>query len=148
MSNFISNPVICPEVYYDPRLVRSLHISFSISQRPTLITDTYQNALSCVFSSRDTRILHPHPDFFICFEPLLQHSIYFPNYVATQLLRNCFSTYFGSQVSDSVYGDVLIFGSYNYKEKCHDEEHHSVPYQIVEEVTKLYEKAVTYVKVI
>lgn len=144
----ITHPLVTPELYYNPSLVKSLHISFSIDHSPVVITDTYENSLNTVFSSRKTQIIHPHPDIFICFEPLLQHSIYFPNYVATQFIRNCFATYFGVQVSDSIYGDVLIFGSYNHKEKYHDELYHSVPYSVVEQVTKLYENSSKYIKVL
>lgn len=144
--NNIPHPIISPESYDSSGKIKSLHISSSINNLPSVLHDTYENAISYVFSSDKIKILHPHPDFLICFDPLLQYSIYHANYVATQLLRHSFSTYFGATVTDAVYGDILIFGSYNYKTQLHDEDFHSVPYHIVEQVTKIYENSRQYSK--
>jgi hypothetical protein len=140
------HPIISPELYDSSGKIKSLHISPSINRTPTVIHDTYENAISYVFSTNEIKIIHPHPDFLICFDPLLQYSIFYANHVATQLLRHSFSTYFGATVTDAVYGDVLIFGSYNYKTSMHDEHFHSIPYHIVEQVTKIYENSSEYIK--
>ena len=142
----LPHPIISPESYDSSGKIKSLHISPSIKYVPNVIHDTYQNALSYVFPSEKIKIIHPHPDFLICFDPLLQYSIFYANHVATQLLRYSFSTYFGATVTDAVYGDVLIFGSYNYKAQMHDDNFHSVPYHIVEQVTKIYENSRQYSK--
>lgn len=139
-----SHPIISPESYDSSGKIKSLHISPSTKQIPSVIHDTYDNAISYVFSSDKIKILHPHPDFLICFDPLLQYSIFYANHVATQLLRHSFSTYFGATVADAVYGDVLVFGSYNYKTQFHDDGFHSVPYHVVEQVTRIYENSRQY----
>jgi len=136
--------MISPEFYDNSGKVKSLHISPLINQTPSIMYDTYDNAISYVFSSSKVQILHPHPDFLICFDPLLQYSFRYSNYVATQLLRYSFSTYFGATVNDAVYGDILIFGSFNYKTQFHDNYFHSVPYHIVEQVTRIYENSAKY----
>jgi hypothetical protein len=135
------HPKITPEYYkalptHNP-LVKALYISCDNSYEPYAITDTPDNIIQLVFQDKQVRILNPNPYYHIYFSSLQQTKIKKFNYTASTLLRASYLTSLGIVTTDAIYGDVLIFGSYNYKLHLIDEEDHSVPYEIVEQVLRI-----------
>lgn len=133
------DPLIAPEYFFPKTIVRSLYIPYRISISPAVITDTVDNILSYVFQDKSVKVMYPHPYYHVCFDPDYQMLSTSANIVATTLLRQSFTMYLGYTVTDAIYGDVLLFGSYNYRSSVHDTESHSIPYEITEQATRIYE---------
>lgn len=140
----VCSPITTPEYYTDtvpsvPRSIQGLYIPADLNIPPQMINKPIKEALPLVFKDSDHTAL---PIFDVChmyFDPHLQYGFYFPNVIATQLFRSYFLQSHGSKLIDVVYGDVLFYGSYNYTTKIIDNKNHSVPYEIVEQVVRLYE---------
>jgi hypothetical protein len=135
------HPKITPEYYkalptHDP-LVKALYISCDNSYEPYAITDTPDNIIKLVFQDKQVRVLNPNPYYHLYFNSSEQTKINKFNFTASTLLRASYLTSLGIVTTDAIYGDVLIFGSYNYKLHLIDEEDHSVPYEIVEQVLRI-----------
>lgn len=133
------DPLVAPDYYFPKTIVRALYVPYKISISPAVITDTVDNILSYVFEDRSVKVMYPHPYYHVCFDSQYQLLSTSANIVATTLLRQSFCMHLGHTVTDAVYGDVVFFGSYNYKDAQHDTESHSISYEITEQATRIYE---------
>lgn len=136
-----THPYISPEAFkthlYEPGVVRALYISHQYKYSSYIVTDKPDNLLSSVFLGDSYDLLYPDIYYHVCYSVLTQSMTNKPNYVATTLIRNSYLTSTGVAVADAIYGDVLVFGSYNYEKRTFDDQHYSVPYEIVEQVFRI-----------
>jgi hypothetical protein len=135
------HPKITPEYYkalpsHKP-FVKSLYIPCSNDYVPYAITDSPDNIIELIFQDKQLRVLNPNPYYHVYFSSFEQSKTNKYNFIASHLLRNSYLTSLGIVTTDAIYGDVLIFGSYHYKLNKIDEEDHSVPYEIVEQVLRI-----------
>lgn len=134
---FSLHPLTNPEVYSKSSVVRSLYIPHSLDYSPYIITDPPSEIINLVFpDSYD--IFHPHISFHVIYSSLDTIQAKKHNYVATQLVRYHFLTTLGKHTLDSIYGDVLLFGSFNFSKLTFDNQHYSVPYEVIEQVERIY----------
>lgn len=134
---FSVHPLVTPELYTSTSVVRSLYVSHSLQYEPYIIADTFQNATSVIFND-PYEVFHPHISFHILYSPLENLKYRNHNYVATQFVRQHFMTSVGKHTMDSIYGDILIFGSFNFSKLSFDDTHSSVPYEVIEQVERIY----------
>ena len=132
---------ITPEYYkvlptHGP-LVRALYVSCDNEYEPYAITDTPSNIIHLVFQDKQVRVLNPNPYYHIYYSSSQQSQIKKFNFTVSTLLRSSYLTSLGIVTTDAIYGDVLIFGSYDYNLHTIDDEDHSVPYEIVEQVLRI-----------
>jgi hypothetical protein len=135
------HPKITPEYYralptHKP-FVKALYISCSDGYVPYAITDSPNNIIQLIFQDKQVRVLNPNPYYHVYFDYLEQSQISRFNFTASTLLRSSYLTSLGIVTTDAIYGDVLIFGSYDYNLHTIDEEDHSVPYEVVEQVLRI-----------
>jgi hypothetical protein len=150
ISKYINtHPYITPEGYqthlYEPGVVRALYLSSDYQYSPFIITDTPYNILSSIFLGEQYDDVYPDIHYHACYALHAQSLISKPNYIATTLIRNSYLLSTGITVTDAIYGDVVLFGSFNHRDNRFDEGHYSIPYEIVEQAfridnikTKLY----------
>lgn len=141
---FSYSPVTTPEYYTDTvptieRKIKGLHIPSNIFQNISIIYEESFEAKNIVFQDIKPKVLDIYPIYHIYFDPYLQYSFKYPNIVATQLLRMYTCEHFGATTIDVIYGDVLLYGSYNYTKNYLDNTDNSIPYEIVERAARLYE---------
>lgn len=138
-----THPLISPEGFpshlYSQDIIRALYIPSDRYVTPYVITDKPDDIISMIFSSQEYGTLYPDLYYHVCYSYLDQFKVTSPNYIATTLIRNAYAIATGKTVVDAIYGDVLIFGSFNYKEELFDESHHSVPYEVVEQIFRIHE---------
>ena len=144
------HPTITPEYFNPTRLseptVKSLYISHDDTHDPYVVSETPDNILQLVFQGAEVKYLNPNPHYHVCFASDQQPLIQRPNYIATHLVRLAYLTNHGFTATDAMYGDVLIFGSYNFSKKIIDNQSHSVPYEVVEQVLRINEIRSKYKK--
>lgn len=144
LSKYINtHPYITPEGYsthlYDPSVIRALYLSHDSTTIPFILTDTPEVILSTVFLNQTYDSVYPDLHYHVCYDLLSQTEITKPNYTATTLIRNSYLLSTGITVTDAIYGDVVIFGSFNHKDNRFDTGHYSVPYEIVEQVFRIHD---------
>lgn len=137
------HPTITPE-YFNPTRssepsVKSLYISPDDNHYPYVVNEVPDTILQLVFQGQEVKYLNPNPYYHVCFASHQQEKIHQPNFIATHLVRLAYLTNYGIAATDAIYGDVLIFGSYNFSKKIIDNQSHSVPYEIVEQVLRINE---------
>ena len=135
------HPKITPEYYkalptHKP-LVKALYISCLEEYEPYAITDSPSNIMELIFQDKEVRVLNPNPYYHVYFNSFQQSTTNKFNFIASTLLRSSYLTSLGIVTTDALYGDILIFGSYNYNLHIIDDEDHSVPYEIVEQVLRI-----------
>ncbi len=139
----LTHPTLSPEAYsshaYAPDFVRALYVPALPSADPYIITEKPDNVLDLVFGSQDYSVLFPTLYYHVVYPLLHQLAAKSPNYIATMLIRAAYLAITGIAVVDAIYGDVVIFGSYNYKENDIDDSHYSVPYEVVEQVFRIHD---------
>lgn len=138
-----AHPYITPEGFtshlYPSGVVRALYIPHQKQYDPYIITDTAYNALLSVFPTLKVGSVYPDIHYHVCYAVDIQTLVVGQNFVATSLIRNSYLTTNGVPVADAIFGDVLIFGSYNHKQFKYDDGHYSIPYEIVEQVFRINE---------
>lgn len=144
------HPSITPEYFNVTRSsepnVKSLYISHDDNHDPYVVSETPDNILQLVFQGKEVKYLNPNPYYHVCFAVNQQPNVTHPNFIATHLVRLAYLTNYGIVATDAMYGDVLIFGSYNFTKKIIDNKSHSVPYEIVEQVLRINEIRSKYKK--
>lgn len=138
------HPVLTPEYYkkyplQPNNVVKGLYLSSQKGTSPQIITDTPANIISLFFPDLKPKCLFFKDMFHIYVDPYMQWSKHHVNYPITFFLRNCYRSNYGKESFDSISGDVLIFGSLNLVTNKIDAKDHSVPYNIVEEIIKIYD---------
>ena len=137
------HPTITPEYFNVTRssdpTVKSLYISSDDKHDPYVVNETSDNILQLVFQGREVKYLNPNPYYHVCFATDQQEKLNQPNFIATHLVRLAYLSSYGMLATDAMYGDVIIFGSYNFSKKIIDNKSHSVPYEVVEQVLRINE---------
>lgn len=142
LSKYINtHPYITPEGYsthlYDSGVVRALYISHDYEHSPFILTDKPESILSTIFLGEEYDSVYPDIHYHVCYNTTSQTKINKPNYTATTIIRNSYLLSTGITVTDAIYGDVVVFGSFNHKANRFDEGHYSIPYEIVEQVFRI-----------
>ena len=138
------NPFTAPECYnptedISQNKVRALFISSDKNISPLILTDYSSVILDTCFEDNEIRILNCLNNYHIFYEPYLQWSVSYSNYIATMLIRNDQIYLDGSLITDSISGNVIIFGSINPFTGVIDGKDYSVPYEIIEQASRVYE---------
>lgn len=116
-----------------------LYISHDTDFFPQVLTDPPQQVLSDLFKNSTYGLINSVNGYHTYYDKNLQWTIQHPNLIATALLRNDILTTTGLIPTDSIYGDVVIFGSYDYPNYGLEFGDYSVPYEVLEQVQRLYE---------
>lgn len=140
------HPIISPEYFYiTPQVfttnVKCLFVSYSKETSPQILTEDVENILN-LFLPNDPLPIYFHPHVVMYIDPYIQFSLSEDNYVATTYYRNYFALKIGSYPMDTIKGNVLFFGTTNLLTKKQDNNDHSVPYSVVEELLNIYETQV------
>lgn len=138
------NPFTAPECYnptedISHNKVRSLFISSDKSISPLILTDYSSVVLDTCFEDDEVKVLRCLNNYHIFYNPYLQWSVSSSNYIATMLVRNDQILLDGSLLTDSISGNVIIFGSINPITGVIDGNNYSVPYEIIEQASRIYE---------
>ena len=139
----ISHPLITPE-FFIPELtsthkVKSLAIYDNKSLSPDILYDKPINAIDHVIGSNNffnALILHPNYHMYINDYPSVSNLP--ANLLATQLYRMSLLSSLGITSYRIIYGPVILFGSVSAYTKQNDGEDYSVPYELIEQVIRLY----------
>lgn len=86
--------------------------------------------------------LHPYYHMYVDNISMVDHKNV--NLVATYLYRYSLSTLLGYKTTTFVCGDVLIFGSVNALTQDNHDIDYSVPYEVVEQVSRYYDQGVVH----
>lgn len=121
------------------RKVKSLYIP-SKSELPKILHDTPQNIKSqCFDSLSELHFVPLHPYYHMYVDSISQMESVNHNTVATYLFRYSLLTLLGFKSSQNVSGNAVIFGSVSSRDETNYEVDYSVPYEIVEQVSRLYD---------
>ena len=140
----ITTPLFTPECYFDHPLISEikvlgLHVPADPKSHPSIMFDYPPNVISEIFGDTHVKIIPLSYTEHAYFDPTLQYTIRNPNRVMTQFMRIVSQTHYGERMADSFYGDAVVFGSYNHKEKYLDNGDNSVPFEIIEQFMHIYE---------
>jgi len=141
-------PFTSPESYnpafdISTNKIRSLFLSSDKDMAPLILTDYFHLIIQSVFEDDQPVKLSCLNNYHIYYDPYLQWSPYFSNYIATTLIRQDQITLNGSLLTDSICGTVLVFGSINPFTGIIDNKSYSVPYEIIEQSSRIYESYAT-----
>lgn len=139
----IDHFTISPENYNSyqesERKVKSLFIP-SDSSSPKILYDTPESIKSqCFDSLSEVHFVPLHPYYHMYVDTISQMESMNHNVVATYLFRYSLLTFLGYKSSQNVIGKALLFGSVSTKDQTSHETDYSVPYEIVEQVSRLYD---------
>jgi hypothetical protein len=135
----LQHPLLTPERYpasphTHPSHVRALHIHQHRSTSPDVIYDTPETIKKNIFGGLTTRCLHFSAGFHMYILNAQGVLLLGENVLATHLMRHHYLLDFGFYFPDTIYGDVLIFGTSTVNRDF------SVPYPVVEQLIHLYAK--------
>jgi len=136
--------IVLPDRYKIPIPTKSnfslgLIIPANHSIHPYVISDPPSEVLSELFSPGPHESMYTLSGYHIYFDRDLQWTFRTPNKIATALLRNDMSCSLGKKFTDVLYGDAVLYSSYDYSSKSISQGDHTVPYELLEQVAKLYE---------
>jgi len=142
----IIHPEVTPEAYISrssdskSNYVKGVYIPSSISQYVKIIYADPQNVIKEYLHPAtviDCVPINPYCHMYVdMYSHLDQNSM---NIVATKLYRHSYVNIFGSPSKDIIHGPVLLYGSYSSLKKLKHLKDHSVPYEIVEQIFRLYQ---------
>lgn len=137
------NPFTCPEYYnfssdISSNKIKSLYISSDKDTPPLIIVDYYSSIIETIFKDVTPAFLNCLNNYRIYYNPYSQLLIDSSNYIATMLIRYDQILLNGLFLSDSISGDVVIFGSVNPSNGYIDNRNYSVPYELIEQSARLY----------
>jgi len=137
-------PFTSPELYnpspdISENKIRSLFLSSDKNLTPLILTDYFNLIIESVFEDTEPAKLSCLNNYHIYYDPYLQWSSRFSNYIATTLIRQDQIAINGSLLTDSISGSVVIFGSINPSTHLIDQKSYSVPYEIIEQSLRIYE---------
>lgn len=139
----ILHPLISPE-YYDNlpiniAVVRSLVVYSDPTHSPDLVYNTASEALRFVFDFQvEYNIVPVHTHYHMYLDDFARLKGLPENIIATRIYRHNVSTLYGIKSKQSVYGDVIFFGSLSYETKTKDGNDYSVPYELLEQSIRLH----------
>lgn len=139
------HPTIQPESYQKHKdlkdvRIKSLYLPSSNLMYPELIFDSSSNIKEKVFyNSEDIYLLPLHPYYHVYIDRSCQYELNNVNAVATYIYRQSVRSFIGKNSIDSIHGDVLFFGSIDVNTKENDDTDYSVPYELVEQVSRYYD---------
>lgn len=144
----LNHPLLTPEFFVPstsltPK-VKALLIYDDINVSPDLIYDDYQSILDYTFSPHS--ITHPlllHPNYHMYVNELAKLTTSPVNFISTQLYRLSLLNTYGIISNQTIHGPVVLFGSVPSVEGYQPLYDYSVPYELVEQVIRLYK---THVK--
>lgn len=140
----IDHPFLTPENYtLLPNLssqIKSLFIP--INNYPYIIFDNYKEITEFVFDKKNTITLYFTNNYHMVISESSQFSNDKENYVATNLFRMYSMYHNKNKIHLSIKGSVLLFGTYRYQDNSYILNNFSVPYEIVEQVYRLYEAGI------
>jgi hypothetical protein len=148
MSKYLINQFsITPENFKryndDKRKVKALYIPYNFSD-PKIIYDVPSNIKEQFFpDSSDIFLIPLHHSYHMYIDPLSQMHGGSINVVATYFLRYSALTLLGFNLSHVVSGNVLIFGSVSAFDDTSYDLDYSVPYEFIEQVSRVYDIKVT-----
>lgn len=128
---------------YNP-IVKSLFIPADPNLTPKVVTDTASKTLSSIFEEEKPYCLFFKDNFHMYISTIDQLLGKNTNYVATFIARQKYMQSTGYVGSDIICGNVILFGTLNLKTNKIDNKDYSVPYQIIEEIVKIYETKKCY----
>lgn len=146
MSKYLVNHQnISPENFLssdDPdRKVKALFLPSS--GFPEVICDDPKTIKTKVFPSFDHMHLIPlHPYFHMYIDQLDQIQSKETNVIATYIYRHSLQTYIGINAIISINGNALLFGSVSSKDEDNFDLDYSVPYELIEQVSRYYDHGV------
>ena len=138
------NPVTSPEYYKinpldDNLIIKGLFLSWDIDKSPQIVTDTAANILQTVFKDEKPSCIFFRHHIHMYVSPTEQYLGKYVNQVATAFTRHWFLSHYGMLPPDTVCGNILIFGTLNLATQKVDNKDHSIPYETVEEVLRIYD---------
>lgn len=140
------HPTIQPEAYQreknlkDTR-VKSLYLPCSELSSPELIYDTPLNIKQKCFNNdlEHIYLLPLHPYYHLYLDRSVQFILKNVNAVATYMYRQSVRSVIGKNSSEAIHGDVVFFGSLDINTKENDDIDYSVPYEVVEQISRYYD---------
>ena len=111
---------------------------------PEIIYDDPQVIKNNFFTSLDHIHMIPlHPYFHMYIDQLDQIDSRIPNIIATYIYRHSLQTYIGINSVISINGGALIFGSVSSKDEDNFSVDYSVPYEVIEQVSRYFDYEIT-----
>jgi hypothetical protein len=139
----ITHPALTPEYFFRHRSPSSSHVkalAVAVDSDPTVLTGDPQQLIADMFHGITPRCIVFRHGFHMYLSPLQGTMILSrENVLATMLLRHHTLCDSGEHIYNSVYGDVILFGSYNIGTRVFDNRDHSVPYELIEQIIHLCE---------
>lgn len=123
--------------------IKSLFIPSNSNQVPKIHFEEPDFIKDKIFSKDSSLMLVPlHPYYHMYVNTLSMLDSKNVNVVATHLYRYSLSTMLGYKTTVFVCGDILIFGSVNALTQDNYDVDYSVPYEVVEQVSRYYDQGV------
>lgn len=146
----IRHPFLTPELYqrtphiFDTK-IKALHISSNINVEPKIIENDSQKIIEEIFPAHKPKSL-VFDAFYMYVHPIQNFYMMQENVVATHFFRIHCASFCGDFSTDTIYGDVCVFGTSRYEYQQSDtleysiNRLYSVPYEIVEQISSIYDK--------
>lgn len=140
------NSLLTPELYkrypsHQPsKQTKCLYISSNILERPRIFTDEPKQIIDALYSSLPLKCFTFKNGFHMYMHPLQGMCYMKENVIATTFLRLHALNDVGLLITDAVYGDVCLFGTKHVDGSEKSILDCSVPYEVSEQVFRLYEK--------
>jgi len=142
VNHFSITPENFPSVEKDAeRRIKSLYIPIG-SKEPKICFNTPGDIKSEVFKQQVSSLLliplHPYYHMYVVTDFAVHH--HNVNFVATCLYRSCTLAMLGFLSTNVISGDVLVFGSASALDQQNHEVDYSVPYELVEQISRYYDQ--------
>jgi hypothetical protein len=142
----VNNFQINPEYYSVNRysissnnLIRCLVLFEHPTISPLIYTDTINNVLDKIIPKDSLQKIYLNQHFHMYVGKNAEKKLLFENLNATHLIRHYFSTFYGFNSTEIVYGPTVLCGSFNPSTLHRDGYDYSTPYEVVEQCLRIHE---------
>lgn len=145
----VCHPLITPEFfipeYSGSHKIKALALYPDTTLSPDILYDLPSSSIQYVFgsySSFSSVAIHPNYHMYVKDYPNLDTDKC--NVYATKLYRSSTLYSYGIDSHRSIFGSVIIFGSVSAQTKLNDGRDYSVPYELIEQVVRIYNHYVNH----
>lgn len=139
----VKSPIITPEYFptaykKSEEKINVLLVPCDPTEPPTVVFNEVEATIAETFPEGNFTFVHFPNGVVMVVDPLLQWQTLDLNHVATIFVKTNLLTFEGDIFTDSVYGDILLFSSYDLKNNTFNDDAYSISYETVQELLIIY----------